>query len=69
MYESKMSIGNNDDNKYIPFRQWMKPEQNAQKFVNDIFNCIFLNKIYFVRNQIWPEFAPKGLIYDKWGLV
>ena len=47
----------------------LRPRQNGRHFANDIFKCIFLNKIVSIAIEISLKFVPKGPINNIPALV
>ena len=47
----------------------LRPRQNGRHFLDDIFNCIFLNENIWISNKISLKFVPKGQINNIPALV
>ena len=54
---------------FIWLSNTLKPRQNGRHFVDDIFNCIFLNENVWILIKISLKFVPKGSINNIPALV
>ena len=57
-------------NDYIFFQLNSSPTgQNGRHFADDVFKCIFVNKMFCILNRLLLKFVPKGLINNIPALV